>query len=294
MTRSIVITCAITGGGDTVGKHPAIPITPAQIAQSAIEASAAGAAVVHIHVRDPQTGQPSLDPSLYREVVQRVRDGDSDVIINLTTGEGGLMRVSAAIHGATGLGATVVSPATRAAHVCELCPDMCSLDMGSLNFGDDLFINTTNDIMEIARLVAETDTRIELEVFDTGHIQLARHLLNKKVLASPPLFQLCLGIPWGAPANAETVLLMRNSLPTSATWAAFGIGVAQFPMVAIASVLGGHTRVGLEDNLYLERGVLAPSNAALVERAVSIIENLGDRVASKDQARTILDIAESR
>ena len=146
MSRSVVITCAVTGGGDTVGKHPAIPITPEQIAQSALEASGAGAAVVHIHVRDPKTGQPSLDPSLYREVVERVRNRDSDVIINLTTGEGGLVRASARIHGAAGLGTTVMSPATRAAHVRDLCPDMCSLDMGSLNFGDDLFINTSDDI----------------------------------------------------------------------------------------------------------------------------------------------------
>ena len=291
MSRSIVITCAVTGGGDTVGKHPAIPITPDQIARSALEASEAGAAVVHIHVRDPQTGQPSLDPSLYREVVKRVRDRDSDVIINLTTGEGGLVRASTRAHGAAGLGAAVMSPATRAAHVRELRPDMCSLDMGSLNFGDDLFINTSDDIVEIARLAAEVNTRIELEVFDTGHIQLARHLLKRKLIASPPLFQLCLGIPWGAPADVETAMLMRNSLPTDATWAAFGIGATQFPMVAIASVLGGHTRVGLEDNLYLERGVLAPSNASLVERAVNIIENLGEHVASKDQARVILGVA---
>jgi uncharacterized protein (DUF849 family) len=186
-----------------------------------------------------------------------------------------------------------MSPATRAAHVRELRPDMCSLDMGSLNFGDDLFINTTHDIVEIATLASGAGTRIELEVFDTGHIQLARHLLKKKLLASPPLFQLCLGIPWGAPADVETALLMRNSLPTDAIWAAFGIGAAQFPMVAIASLLGGHTRVGLEDNLYLERGVLAPSNAALVERAVNIIEKLGDHAASKDQARAILGIARS-
>ena len=288
MSRSVVITCAVTGGGDTVGKHPAIPITPEQIAESALEASRAGAAVVHIHVRDPKTGQPSLDPALYREVVERVRNRDPAVIINLTTGEGGLVRNSARIQGAAGLGTAVMSPATRAAHVRDLCPDMCSLDMGSLNFGDDLFINTSTDIVEIARLVAEVDTRIELEVFDTGHIQLARHLLRRNLIASPPLFQLCLGVPWGAPANVETALLMRNSLPTDATWAAFGIGTAQFPMVAIACMLGGHTRVGLEDNLYLERGVFAPSNASLVERAVHIIESLGDRVATKEQAREIL------
>lgn len=291
MTQPVVITCAITGGGDTVGKHPAIPITPEQIANSALEASAAGAAVVHIHVRDPQTGRPSLDPNLYREVVGRVRDGDSDVIINLTTGEGGLIRASASIHATPALGTTLMSPTTRAAHVCELRPEMCSLDMGSLNFGNDLFLNTVDDIVGIASLVKEAATRVELEVFDTGHIQLARHLLKKGLLASPPLFQLCLGIPWGAPADVETALLMRNSLPADATWGAFGIGSSQFPMVAVATLLGGHARVGLEDNLYLERGVLAPSNAALVERAVDIVEKLGRQIASKAQAREILGVA---
>ena len=290
MTRPIVITCAITGGGDTVGKHPAIPVTPEQIAQSALEASAVGAAVVHIHVRDPQTGEPSLDPILYREVVQRIRDRDPELILNLTTGEGGLVKVSDQPHMSGGPGAGVVPPARRAAHVCELRPEMCSLDMGSLNFGDHLFINTTRDIASIARLVGEGRTRIELEVFDTGHIQYARHLLDKKVLSSPPLFQLCLGIPWGAPAAVESMLYMRDLLPSDATWAAFGIGAAQFPMVAAAALLGGHVRVGLEDNLYLERGVFAPTNASLVERAVAIIEKLGNRVASKREARHILGI----
>jgi uncharacterized protein (DUF849 family) len=290
MSHSVVITCAVTGGADTVGKHPAIPVTPEQIASSALEAAAAGAAVVHIHVRDPRTGQPSLEPQLFREVFERIRDRDAEVIVNLTTGEGGLVRLGKRQPSAGELGAQVVPPEARAGHVVQLRPEMCSLDMGSLNFGDDLFINTPHDIAAIAALVASGGTRVELEVFDTGHIRLARHLLEKKVLTAPALFQLCLGIAWGAPATVETTLHLRDLLPRDATWSAFGIGPAQFPMVATATLLGGHVRVGLEDNLYLERGVLAPSNAALVERAVRIVECLGYRVAGKREAREILGV----
>lgn len=290
MSRPVVITCAITGGADTVGKHPAIPVTPEQIARSALEASTAGAAVVHIHVRDPHTGQPSLQPELFREVFERVRERDADVIVNMTTGEGGLVRLGERRPNAGELGAQVLPPRIRAAHVTLLQPQMCSLDMGSLNFGDDLFINTPHDIATIAGLAAAVHTRVELEVFDTGHIRLARHLLERKVLTSPALFQLCLGIPWGAPATVETALHMRDMLPRDAAWSAFGIGSAQFPMVATAALLGGHVRVGLEDNLYLERGVLAPSNAALVERAVRIVECLGCHVAAKHEAREILGV----
>lgn len=292
MPPPIVITCAITGGADTVGKHPGVPVTPQQIAQSALEAAAAGAAVVHIHVRDPSTGRASLEPGLFREVFERIRERDSEVVINLTTGEGGMVRLHAGAA-STDLSKHVVQPALRAAHVTALRPDMCSLDMGSLNFGNDLFINSAADIIDIADAAAGAGVRIELEVFDTGQIRYAQHLIEQHKLASPPLFQLCLGIPWGAPASPETMLHMRSLLPKDAIWAAFGIGPAQFPMVASAVLLGGNVRVGLEDNLYLQKGVLAPSNAALVERAVQIIECLGAKVASKREARGILGIGKS-
>jgi uncharacterized protein (DUF849 family) len=285
-----VITCAITGGADTVGKHSGIPVTPQQIAQSALEAAAAGAAIVHIHVRDPSTGRASLEPELFREVFERIRERDSEVLINLTTGEGGLVRLNETGGSATDCNSRVVDPAVRAAHVAQLRPDMCSLDMGSLNFGDDLFINSTSDIVRIATMARSAAVCVELEVFDTGHIRFAQHLIEKGKLASPPVFQLCLGIPWAAPATVETMLHMRSLLPQDAVWGAFGIGPAQFPMLASAVLLGGNVRVGLEDNLYLEKGVLAPSNAALVERGVRIVESLGARVASKREAREIIGL----
>jgi uncharacterized protein (DUF849 family) len=292
MSRRVVITCAVTGGADTVGKHPGIPVTPQQIAQSAVEAATAGAAIVHIHVRDPDTGRASLDPKLFREVFERIRERDDEVIINLTTGEGGLVHLTEDGATSADLGKHVAQPAVRAAHVMEIGPDMCSLDMGSMNFGDDLFVNSAADIEAIADIAQSVGTRIELEVFDTGHIRFAQHLIGKRRQTSPPLFQLCLGIPWGAPATIETMLHMRSLLPANAVWAAFGIGPAQFPMVASAVLLGGNVRVGLEDNLYLQRGVLAPSNAALVERGVEIVECLGAAVATKREAREIMGIKE--
>ena len=289
MSKPVVITCAITGAADTVGKHPAIPVTPQQIAESALQAAEAGAAIVHIHVRDPKTGSPSLDPELFREVFERIRERDADVIVNLTTGEGGLVR----LKGAT-VDATPADPHARAAHLGKLRPDMCSLDMGSLNFGDDLFVNTTSDIATIADTARGVGVRVELEVFDTGHIRFAQHLIDRGKLSSPPLFQLCLGIPWGAPATVESMLHMRDMLPDDALWAAFGIGAAQFPMVAAAVLLGGNVRVGLEDNLYLARGVLAPTNASLVDRSVAIVESLGARSATTREAREILGIGSPR
>jgi uncharacterized protein (DUF849 family) len=272
-----------------VGKHPAIPVTPQQIAESALQAAEAGAAIVHIHVRDPKSGSPSLDSELFREVFERIRERDADVIVNLTTGEGGLVR----LKGATAA-AGPADPHVRAAHIGKLRPDMCSLDMGSLNFGDDLFVNTASDIATIADTARGVGVRVELEVFDTGHIRFAQHLIDLGKLSPPPLFQLCLGIPWGAPATVETMLHMRNMLPDDALWAAFGIGAAQFPMVAAAVLLGGNVRVGLEDNLYLARGVLAPTNAALVERSVAIVESLGARAATKREAREILGVGNPR
>lgn len=292
MSRRVVITCAVTGGADTVGKHPGIPVTPQQIAQSALEAAAAGAAIVHIHVRDPSTGRATLEPKLFREVFERIRERDDEVIINLTTGEGGLVRLRDVGGTSTQFGNQVAHPAVRAAHILEIGPDMCSLDMGTMNFGDDLFVNSAPDIEEIAAMANSVNTRIELEVFDTGHMRFAQHLIEQGQLGSPPVFQLCLGIPWGAPATTETMLHMRGLLPANAVWGAFGIGAAQFPMVASAVLLGGNVRVGLEDNLYLQRGVLAPSNAALVERAVQIVECLGAAVASKSEARATVGIKE--
>lgn len=288
MSRPVIITCALTGGAPWTGKNPAVPVTPQQIAESGVEAARAGAAIVHIHVRDPETGQPSMRTELYRETVARIRDSGVDVVINLTTGPGARFVPGDDDPRVGGPGTTMKPPGERVVHVEELKPEVCSLDVGSMNFGEHVFVNTPAHLRRMAEAIRAAGTKPELEVFDLGHIRLARRLVEEGLVAPPPLFQLCLGIPWGAPATPETMLAMRDQLPPDALWAGFGIGPMQFPMVAQAVLLGGHVRVGLEDNLWLRRGVPAPGNAALVERAVAIIDQLGERPASPAEAREIL------
>lgn len=288
MGRPVIISCAVTGGADTVGKHPAIPVTPEQIARSAMEAAEAGAAAVHIHVRDPQTGKRSMDSALYREVVDRIRSSGSDVIINLTTGPGGQVNADGKALDTNGLGVQAVAPEIRYRHIAELRPEICSLDMGTMNFGNNMFVNTVQDVAKIASFALRDGVRPELEVFQSGDIMYATHLLQRGEIANPAWFQLCLGVPWGAPATTASMAHMASLLPAGSIWSAFGISSRQFPMVAQAILLGGHVRVGLEDNLYLSKGVFAPTNAALVERAVNIVESLGETIATKAEARQIL------
>ncbi len=290
MKREIIVTCAITGGGDTVGKHPAIPVTPEQIATSALEAAGAGAAIVHIHVRDPKTGKPSTELALYREVVERIRSVNDDVIINLTTGAGARFIPSDENPGVGGAGSNMLTPAARVRHIQELRPEICSLDIATMNFGEFAFVNTPAHIRTMAFAIAEAGVLPELEVFDVGHLRLTLHLLETGAIKPPVFFQICLGIPWGAAATSETMLFMRGMLPKDCVWTGFGIGPQEFPMVAQSILLGGHVRVGLEDNLYIERGVLAPSNAALVEKAVRIVAALDGVPASPAQARRILGL----
>ncbi len=290
MARSVIVSCAITGGGDTVGKHPAIPVTPAQIAQSSIEAAGAGAAIVHIHVRDPQTGKPSLDQKLYAEVTQRIRDSGTDVIINLTTGAGARYVPGEDNPSVGAPGSTVKTPDFRTQHIEDLRPEVCSLDVGTFNFGENVFMNTPAHLRKMAANIKAAGVKPELEVFDSGQIRLARHLIDNGLIDAPPLFQICLGIAWAAPATPEAMTFMRDQLPDGALWASFGIGPAQFPMVAQAVLLGGNVRVGLEDNLYLEKGVYAPTNASLVEKAAKIITLLGANLASPNEARAMLGL----
>jgi uncharacterized protein (DUF849 family) len=290
MARSVIVSCAITGGGDTVGKHPAIPVTPAQIAQSSIEAAGAGAAIVHIHVRDPETGKPSLDQKLYAEVTQRIRDSGTDVIINLTTGAGARYIPGDADAAIGAPGSTVKSPDFRTQHIEDLRPEVCSLDVGTFNFGENVFMNTPAHLRRMAANIKAAGVKPELEVFDSGQIRLARHLIDSGLIDAPPLFQICLGIAWAAPATPEAMTFMRDQLPDGALWASFGIGPAQFPMVAQAVLLGGNVRVGLEDNLYLEKGVYAPTNASLVEKAAKIITLLGATLATPNEARAMLGL----
>jgi uncharacterized protein (DUF849 family) len=290
MARKVIISCAVTGSADTPGRNPAVPVTPEQIANSSIDAAKAGAAIVHIHVRNPKTTKPSMDVALYREVVERIRASGTDVLINLTTGPGARFSHDDADPSKPSADSTLKSPEDRVRHVLELKPDICSLDMGSLNMGDRVFINTPKHLQAMALAIKDANVTPELEVFETGHLLLAKKFLENGYVKGPGMFQICLGISWGQPATPEAMTYMRNLLPQGSPWFAFGISLWQFPMVAQAVLLGGHPRVGMEDNIYLEKGKLAPSNAALVEKAGKIIEILGDQVATANDARGILGL----
>ncbi|MFH8565908.1 3-keto-5-aminohexanoate cleavage protein [Streptomyces sp. NPDC017988] len=289
---NVIITCALTGAGDTVRKSPHVPVTPEQIAASAVEAAEAGAAVVHIHVRDPGSGAPSRDPRLYREVVERIKETGTDVVINLTAGMGGDLVIDPDEPLKHLPGTDLVSGLDRLPHVEDLLPDICTLDCGSLNFGDgsNLYISTPDMLRQGAKRIQELGVRPELEIFDTGQLWFAKQLLAEGLLDDPTVFQLCMGIPWGAPADPGVLQSMVNMLPEGAQWASFALGRMQMPWVAQSILLGGHVRVGLEDNLYLGKGNKA-TNAQLVERAVRIVESLGSRVASPDEARRKLGLA---
>ncbi len=292
MNFEVFISCAVTGAGDTVAKHSGVPVTPKQIADAALEAARAGAAIAHCHVRDPETGIGSRDPALYREVVERIRGSDTDVIINLTSGMGGDLAIG---HGETpmefGNNTDLVGPMTRLAHVEELLPDICSLDCGTLNFGDGntIYVSTPDMLRAGAKHIQSLGVKPELECFDTGHLWFAKQMIKEGLIDSPPMFQLCHGIPWGAPADTASMKTMVDSLPEEAVWAGFGIGRMQMPMVAQAVLLGGNVRVGLEDNLYLDKGVFA-SNAQLVERACTIVRLLGAEIQTPAQARRTLGL----
>ena len=286
MNPKVIITCALTGAGDTVDKHPAIPVTPTQIAAAAVEAAKAGATVVHCHVRDPDTGKGSRDPALYREVMARIRDSGVDIIVNLTAGMGGDLEIGAGETPlAFGPATDLVGPLARLVHVEELLPDICTLDCGTLNFGDGdtIYVSTPAALRAGAKRITELGVKAELEIFDTGHLWFANQMIKEGLLRDP-LFQLCLGIPWGAPADTTTMKAMVDNLPSGATWAGFGIGRMQMPMAAQAVLLGGHVRVGLEDNLWLDKGVPA-SNGSLVERVIKLIECMGARPMSPAAGR---------
>lgn len=284
------ITCAVTGSADSVRKNPNVPVTPAEIAASALEAHAAGAAIVHLHVRDTHTGLASRDPALFREVVDRIRSQNQSVILNLTGGMGGDLLIGPEdAPMAFRPGTDFVGPLERIAHVLDLKPEIGSLDCGSLNFDEQLYATTPNFLRTMARAYRQKSVRPELEVFELGHIELAKQLLGEGLIETPALFQLCLGIKYGAPASAETMQAMRDALPAGSHWSAFGLGRMQMPMAAQAVLLGGNVRVGLEDNLYLDKGVLA-TNAQLVARARSIVELLGVRVLTALETRERLGL----
>lgn len=291
MNYDVIVTCAVTGAGDTTGRSQHVPVTPTQVAEAAIEAAKAGAAVVHIHARDPETGKGSRDPKLFKEIVDRVRDSGTDVVINLTAGMGGDWVPDAVNPAMPGPGTDMISAEERLAHVHECLPDICSLDCGTLNFGDgdNIYISTPPMLRKMAEMTREWGVKPELEVFELGHIRFARQMIDEGLIADPPMFQICLGIPWGADQSVDTMKVMKDHLPQDASWAGFGISRMQMPMAAAAVAMGGNVRVGLEDNLFLDRGVLA-SNGQLVTRVVEIIERMGARAVTPAEARNKLKL----
>lgn len=288
MARKVIISCAVTGGGALTKNSRYVPITPEAIAREAIAAASAGAAVVHIHVRDPETGAPGGGVELFRDVVSRIRDSGTDVVINLTTGPGA--RYDPPIEDPRRADVVVQPPADRVRHVVELRPDICSLDVATMNFGPSPIVNSPEHLRYMAKAIYAANTKPELEVFDLGQVGLALHMMQQGDIRQPAFFQFCLGIPGGAPATTEALLAMRNMVPPGTVWSAFGISRWEFPIVAQSVILGGHVRVGLEDNLFLGRGELAQGNAPLVERAAGIIQALGEDVASPAEARQILSL----
>ena len=292
MNTDVVVTCAVTGAGDTVDKHPAIPVTPEQIANSAIEAADAGAAIVHLHVRDPETGKGSRDINLFKETVELVRNSGRNVLINLTAGMGGDLVVDDENPEVPAEGTDLISAEERMAHVELLRPDIATLDCGTINFDNAnyVYIQTPNMLRAMAARYAEIGVKPEMEVFDLGHLRFANQMVSEGLIKGRPMYQVCLGIPWGAGADSATMTAMVGQLPRDAFWSGFGISRTQMPMAAQAMLLGGNVRVGPEDNLYLEKGVPA-SNAQLVEKAVRIIRDLGGQICDADQARERLGIA---
>jgi uncharacterized protein (DUF849 family) len=292
MNTEVFVTCAVTGSGGTQDRSPHVPRSPEQIAESAIAAARAGAAIVHCHVRDPETGAPSRDRSLYREVTDRIRDADVDVVLNLTAGMGGdLVFGAPASPLPLQKGTDMISAEERMAHIEECLPEICTLDCGTMNFAeaDYVMTNTPGMLRAMGSMMTQLGVRPEIEAFDTGHLWLAKQLVSEGILESPALVQLCMGIPWGAPNDLNTFMAMVNNVPDSWIWSAFSIGRHQMAYVAAAVLAGGNVRVGLEDNLWLSKGQLA-TNDALVARAVTIIEAMGPTVIGPDAVRRKLGL----
>ncbi|MBD0413873.1 BKACE family enzyme [Oryzicola mucosus] len=289
MADPTIITCAVTGNITSPSQTPYLPITPEQIANACLEATRAGASIVHIHVRHPD-GRPSMELRHYREVVERLRAADEDVIINLTTGPGGRFIPSEDDPKVAAPGTTLLPPRQRVEHIAALRPEICSLDFNTMYSGTSVVINTPQNLAIMAEIIRDAGVLPELEVFDTGDIQLANHFLQEGRLDGPALFQIVLGVRYGAIATPETLLYMKSLLPAGSHWAAFGVGRFEFPILAQAWLLGGHVRVGLEDNIYLEKGVLAESNTVLVQKAVRVVKELGGRIATVGETREMLKL----
>jgi len=293
MNRDVFITCAVTGSGDTAGRSPHVPVTPAEIAASAIDAAKAGAAIVHCHVRDPETGKPARDRALYREVTERIRDADVDVVLNLTAGMGGDLVFGSVERPlpVNEAGTDMAGATERLAHIAECRPEICTLDCGTMNFnlGDYVMVNTPGTLREMARQITALGVRPEIEAFDTGHLWFARQLAEEGLIEDPVLVQLCMGIPWGAPDDLNTYLAMVNAMPAGWTFSAFAIGRNAMAWPAAAVLAGGNVRVGLEDNLRLGKDRFA-TNAELVESAVRVVEGMGARIVGPQAVREKLKL----
>ena len=289
---NIFITCAITGSGSTQDRSSNVPRSPKQIADSAIAAAKAGAAVVHCHVRDPKTGVPSRDPRLYRELTDRIRDSKTDVILNLTAGMGGDMffgppSAPLPLQNETDMG----SAESRMEPIADCLPEICTLDCGTMNFGEGDYVmtNTPSMLRTMGSMMTELGIKPEIEAFETGHLWFAKQLVKEGIIESPALVQLCMGIPWGAPNDLNTYMAMVNNIPSDWHWSSFSIGRDQMPYVAASVLAGGNVRVGLEDNIWLEKEVLA-TNESLVKKATTIIEAMGSTLMSPQQVRDLLGL----
>lgn len=293
MNREVFITCAVTGSGSTQDRSPNVPRSPKEIADSAIAAGKAGAAVVHCHVRDPETGVPSRNLRYYREVTDRIRDSETDVVLNLTAGMGGDMVFGPLDDPLALSNSTDMAGAEeRVAHIAECLPEICTLDCGTMNFAEANYVmtNTPGMLIEMGKMMTGFGVCPEIEAFDTGHLWYAKQLIETGVLESPGLVQLCMGVPWGAPDDLNTFMAMVNNVPKDWTFSSFSLGRNQMPYVAASVLAGGNVRVGLEDNLMLEKGVMA-TNEALVDKAVNIVERMGARVIGPEQVREKLNLA---
>lgn len=290
MNDKTILTCAVTGNLTTREQHPGLPITPEEIANAAVAANRAGAAIVHLHVRDPKTEKGTMELALYTEVVERIRAADCDVVINLTTGEGGRYKPDDNEPRVAGEGTTLCAPELRVAHVKALQPEICTLDFNTLSTGDKVVMNTPRNLEIMANIINEAGTRPEAEIFDSGDLVLAKDFIKRGLLKEPVMMQLVLGVRFGAPANYQTLAYLVSQLPENCIWGAFGIGRFAFPMLALSYLFGGHVRVGMEDSAFIEKGQLTPDNAALVTKGVGIVKSLGGTIATPADAREILGL----
>jgi uncharacterized protein (DUF849 family) len=290
MSNKTILTCAVTGNIHTKEQNPNIPVTPAQIAQAVLEAEKAGAAVAHVHVRDPNTALGSMDIRLYQEVVDRVRDAGSNVILNLTTGEGGRFIPSIEEPTKPAAGTTLCRPELRVEHIAKLRPEICTLDFNTMNSGPNVVINTPRNLEVMANAINSAGVMPEIEIFDSGDLNLALSFIERGILKTPALFNFVLGVRYGAAADPQTLVYLVSRLPKDAQWTAFGIGRTAFPMLAVSYAMGGHVRIGMEDTLYINKGELVKSNRELVEKAVDIVQKLGGDMATPDEARQMLGL----